>query len=202
MPKKKIDSQPEEISTAEETAEQRNKRIMEAANAEVDAEAVPGPDNEQYVTPGAGDDIQIRRKEQIPCQYFFTPDELRDIGDTLAQAVTRLDGLENDLKNVKAQFKADIEGLEAEIKKEGFRLRNKYEYRPIECDVIFNFSEKVIFWKRKDNGVVEKSRPMRPSDLQLDLPFNDFEKIAAAIMATVRLFGVLEMGAANGKVIS
>ena len=72
-------------------------------------------------------------------------------------------------KEAASQFKANIENIENELQVLAAHVRNKYEYRDVECDVIPDFKSGVVVTVRNDTGEVIDERPMTAEERQLKL---------------------------------
>lgn len=86
--------------------------------------------------------------ENLKC--VLTEDEVKSEGEHLARLIQDKAGLENDLKSVKASFKAKIEAAEAGIISASNKVRDKYEYRNVDCIKHQNFSTGMMHMVRTD----------------------------------------------------
>ena len=97
-------------------------------------------------------------KQMLACN--FTEDEKVALAQEMADATVKKNALEATLKEITAQYKADITVQENIIKTAAAKIHDGYEYREVDCEVEYNEPErgmKTII--RQDTG--EKfSRPM------------------------------------------
>lgn len=102
--------------------------------------------------------------------YTFSEQEKRDIASKLAQANQALSELNDRKAQVAADFKAQITATESVIAKESRRYTNGYEFRDVDCDVLFDKpSHGLKTIVRKDTGEVVKEREMTSEDMQQKL---------------------------------
>ena len=102
--------------------------------------------------------------ENLKC--LLSEDEIKSEGETLARLIQEKAGLENDLKSVKASFKAKIEAAEAGIISASNKVRDKYEYRNIDCIKHQNFTTGKTKMVRSDTGDTFDSRKMTVREKQ------------------------------------
>lgn len=108
----------------------------------------------------------------------LTDDEKLDAGRELAEATNTLTELENDKKRVNDDFKSKVSAAEAEVGVLSNKLRSGYEFRNVECDVVFDDPEpgkKTIYRNDvliNDTPVPVKveTQDMTEAEKQLQLP--------------------------------
>ena len=71
----------------------------------------------------------------------LTEIEIRDAGQSLARNLDELEVLDDKLKEIKADFKAQIESKEAQAKVQRNLVRNKWDYRNIPCTMTLNYTQ-------------------------------------------------------------
>src|SRR5690348_14317102 len=81
---------------------------------------------------------QVKKKTTEYLQYHFSDAELLQIGKDMARQNQELARLERKAKEIAAQIKGEITAKEAEIAQSSQFLSNGYEYRNIECEVIYH----------------------------------------------------------------
>ncbi len=102
--------------------------------------------------------------ENLKC--VLSEDEVKQAGETMARLVQDKGRLEGDLKSIKASFKAKLEAAEAGIIDAGNKVRDKYEYRDVDCVKHQNFSTGVLKMVRTDTGRVFEDRKMSVREKQ------------------------------------
>ena len=107
---------------------------------------------------------------------MLTPDEIRVAGDTLARNLDELEVLDDKLKEIKADFKAQIEAKEAAAKVQRNLVRNKYDYRNTPCTMILDYTEGTVVVTRDDTEAIVSDRKMSMEEKQMDLGFDSDEK--------------------------
>jgi len=111
-------------------------------------------------------DVQ-EKQEMLKCA--LTHDELLQFGEELANNQQEAKELEDQLTNIKNDYKAKTSAKEAEIIRLGNLIRQKYEMRPVDCEVTFDFDEGRATVKRMDTGEIVLTRPMTDTELQREL---------------------------------
>lgn len=115
-----------------------------------------------------------KTKEHLKCE--LSESEVKQMGSDLAQKVSEIKNLENQKKAATAQFKSQIDKLAAEVSLIANMIQNGYEFRVVDCEIIRNFKDKIVQWKRMDTGEIFKDRSMTQDELQADLFEEDEEK--------------------------
>jgi len=108
-------------------------------------------------------------------KYYFTVAERAEASDFMAQAYLRRQVLEEELTQVKAQYKSDITKLETEISDNARKLNSGYEMRNTDCYAFMDYDNKQVIIRRADTGEVVKVREMTTSELQMKLPLAEEE---------------------------
>ena len=107
---------------------------------------------------------------------LLTEDEIRIAGDTLARNLDELEVLDDKLKEIKADFKAQIEAKEAAAKVQRNLVRNKYDYRNVPCTLVLNYTGGTAICTRDDTEAIVDDRPMTMAEKQMDLGFDGDEQ--------------------------
>jgi len=127
------------------------------------------PDNETEDT-DPDTEKEKRTKKQFSketCKVDFTPAELKEFAEDMAQKMGTLIEKERAKKEVTSQFKAEIEALDGEIKSLASKVRNKFEYRTVQCEIVRDYEKKEISYIRTDTGEVHRERAMNAEELQV-----------------------------------
>ena len=98
----------------------------------------------------------------------FTADELRGKADELADKFTKSNKLEEEKKQVGADYKARLDTLGAEMKQLSRHISEKCEYQQVECQAYLDYPEigkKTIY--RTDTGDQVGIETMTPADRQM-----------------------------------
>ena len=104
-----------------------------------------------------------------PCKYTFTPEELREIAENMAEATQKLQSLEEERKAVAASFKEQCEQLLLTMRRAARRYRDGFEMRDIECEVRRDYDALTITYIRTDTGEIAAVRPMNDAEKQMRL---------------------------------
>ena len=128
----------------------------------------------------------MAKKETVPSvktthehrllKCMLTEEEIRVAGDTLARNLDELEVLDDKLKEIKADFKAQIEAKEAAAKVQRNLVRNKYDYRNTPCTMILDYTEGTVVVTRDDTEAIVSDRKMSMEEKQMDLGFDGDEK--------------------------
>lgn len=105
-------------------------------------------------------------------KVVLTRDELLDAGQKLADAQQRIAQLENDLASYKDQIKSQTTSAEAEAQRYGAMVREKYEFRPVQCTITKDYATERYTLHRDDTGELVEDRRMNDSELAM-LPMAD-----------------------------
>lgn len=108
-------------------------------------------------------DDQIKK---VYCKYKFTDQEKQEIASGMSQAVLDLQEAEDRMKEIKADFKSQIESHQAAINRAATRLNNGYEMRDIKCTVELDFTAGTVRYIRTDTFETAKTREMTDDDRQ------------------------------------
>jgi len=106
----------------------------------------------------------------LTCKVEFTEQELADMSCEMARKIGELHDKEDAQKAVAAQMKAEIKALSGDVEQLAVKVRNKFEYRPVRCLVIRNYTAKEITYIRTDTGETHQSRTMRADEAQIEIP--------------------------------
>jgi hypothetical protein len=111
-------------------------------------------------------DVQIVPKE---VRYQFTPEDLRELGEEMAQAVARLESLKDEFQQVKAGFKEKTSGAQKTIRACALKIRQGFEMRTLECRMERVFDSNAVRLYRQDTGELVEERAMTVEERQRSL---------------------------------
>ena len=106
------------------------------------------------------------------CKYQFEKNEIAEISETLARKISETELKEAEKKDVASQFATQIKTLQNEMSAAAACVRNGYEYRGIECDVLLDYANNAVNYVRQDTGETVRTRVMtaaeRQEEMQID----------------------------------
>lgn len=106
-------------------------------------------------------------------KVILTPDEVADRADRAAGLLADRDAQEEEQKARAKAAKAQIDAVEAELRRVSNEVRTKATYQDVQCERRFVYDKgKVQEW-RLDTGVMMSERDMNDAEKQRDLPFDD-----------------------------
>lgn len=100
-------------------------------------------------------------------KYEFIEEEKREISIEMAEKVSRLDSLEDELKAVKSDFKSQIDQTSADMKNLASKINNGWEMREIKCIIEYDYENGIVRHIRTDNGQEVKTRKMNQEERQM-----------------------------------
>ena len=103
----------------------------------------------------------------------LTDEEIAMAGQELARHLDELEVLDDKLKEVKADFKAQIEAKEAAAKVQRNLVRNKYDYRQVACIMVLNYTVGTVVVKRDDTNDIVVDRKMLAEEREMSMGFDD-----------------------------
>lgn len=113
---------------------------------------------------------RTREKRHLACP--LTTEELLHAGDTLSRKLSDFDQVTAELESFKAQVKGKQKTLEAEIGVQRSLVRDKVEWREVECEEIMDWDDGTVTIVRLDTGEETEKRKMRADERQLQLPLD------------------------------
>ena len=114
--------------------------------------------NDKPIIATSTEDRQLR----VP----LTEKELLEAGQKLADALQTLVTLDNELQSFKEQIKGKVAEAEGKSSRFGSLVRQKYEYRPVTCEIARDYTAKMLTVVRTDTGEIVEERPMTRDELQ------------------------------------
>jgi len=121
-----------------------------------------------------GDKNIKKFKETRTLKVLLTDQEVLDFADQLARAVDETNRLEEEKKSLSDSFKAKITESEAKIQKLTNYVRNRYDYRPVDCEQTMDNNEGTASTVRLDTGETIEERQLTYEERQGKL-FTDEE---------------------------
>ena len=98
-----------------------------------------------------------------------------DLGQESAKGISDINALELQLQEVTKRLKYEIAQKDVVVAKCSELVRNKYDYRDVECRWDFDYKKRVKSLIRLDTGVIVRSANMTAEDLQDELKFSEQE---------------------------
>ena len=99
----------------------------------------------------------------------LTEEEVREAAEKLAKLTDDIEGKEADKKSVASQYKADIDRLTGDARASAALVRNKYEYRQVECREEFDYDHFTVSVMRLDTGETVRTRALTTAEKQAEL---------------------------------
>lgn len=149
--KKEEPKKPSEKSKAEKPKQGTKKKDREEVKATVKTDIKP-------------------KNEKRHLAHDFTDDELRSLGDELANETMNLQNLESEKKSVVSQYKSKADEIKAKIQTISANIAARREFRWTDCEVRFNepkTGKKTVV--RLDNGSTVEVANMTPEEMQLKI---------------------------------
>lgn len=111
-------------------------------------------------------------KETRILKCLLTQDEVLQAGDDLATALDNLKQLLAEKESVVKTFKAKEAELEANITAKQVLVRNKYDYRSVDCTNVLDYETAECYVIRTDTNEEIVRRAMSEDEKQTTLPFD------------------------------
>lgn len=149
--KKEEPKKPSEKSKAEKPKQGTKKKDREEVKATVKTDIKP-------------------KNEKRHLAHDFTDDELRSLGDELANETMNLQNLESEKKSVVSQYKSKADEIKAKIQTISANIAARREFRWTDCEVRFNeprTGKKTVV--RMDTGATVEVTNMTPDEMQLKI---------------------------------
>jgi len=96
----------------------------------------------------------------------LTNDEILSAAESLAKTLDELGSLEDDKKSLVESFKAKITEAEARTTQYKAKVRDKYEWRPVDCEETMDPAAGTVVVKRLDTDEVIEERSMTYEERQ------------------------------------
>ncbi len=101
-------------------------------------------------------------------------------GEDLANAIDEVSKLEDEKKAMNDEFKAKTAVHDATIAVKQRLVRNKNEYRNVECELTLNYTTQKATLVRLDTNTVVSERDMTMEEKQMKMDFDDDQQEAVA----------------------
>ena len=106
---------------------------------------------------------------QVDLRYFFSHEELRDIGMDMAKTEIHRNDLKATLDSIGSDYRSKIKADELVIKDCAMKIKNGFEYRRTECFKLVDYGAAIVSIFRKDDGELVEERPMTPAEKQVPM---------------------------------
>ena|ERR1700761_7011726 len=112
----------------------------------------------------------------INVRHDFTEQEILHTSAILAKTVKDKEGVEAEKKSVNAEFKNNIDKLQAEIKLYSGYINNGYMYTDKSAELWLDYEASERIYYDKHSGAELKREPFHPSDYQKKIDFDEQQK--------------------------
>lgn len=109
--------------------------------------------------------------QKLKCE--LTDKEHTEAAVALAEALDDMTAAESEKKSLVEQFKARIEAANAEAVRLTGLVRNRYEFRDIQCEEVKNFQTGQLTVTREDTSEIVKERELTMEEKQRPLGLED-----------------------------
>ncbi len=107
--------------------------------------------------------VRDKTFQMLKCN--LTNDELLQCGQQLADAQQTIDDVAAELDDFKAQCKSKTATAEALAARLGKLIRQRYEHRRVECEIVKDYHNEAITIVRGDTGEIVERRDMTHDEL-------------------------------------
>lgn len=132
----------------------------------------PGPKLAKKTSPKKSKATQTSKFKRS-LKVELTPAEVREAADLMANTVQVKAELLNDKKSINDEFKAKISAADATIVEASNKVRNKYEYRDVNCESVLYFKKNQFVVARLDTGDIIEDRAMTPTERESQTLFDE-----------------------------
>lgn len=108
-------------------------------------------------------------KENLMLECILTDKERLDYSKVLSEKISEGQRLNDNLKSVQTQIKAEIVACEGIINSIADKLNTGKEYRSVECEIKYDFKKKTRKWIRKDTGKIVKEGIIPDEEMQEEI---------------------------------
>ena len=113
---------------------------------------------------------RIHRKRTLKhLDYIFSPEELRDMGADLAEAVRDKNLAEAEIASFRKSKKPIIEAAEERASELARLINVGSDERPVECEEAINYDDGLVTITRLDTGEEIGTRPLNPEERQMEM---------------------------------
>lgn len=110
-----------------------------------------------------------KTSEKLQCKCILTDEETLKYSRDMSSAKSKQSRFESELKSYTITKKAEIQEQETKVLIFSEKINNGYEFRDVECEIVYDFDIKIKRWYRKDTGEVEKEDIISDRELQEEL---------------------------------
>jgi len=107
-----------------------------------------------------------QKKDTLTLKCILTDGERLIYGAEQSAANSRRHRLEDELKSFKKQKDSEIAQCETVENLNAERVNNGYEFRPVACEIQYDFDRKIKIWIRIDTGEIAKEDVISEEELQ------------------------------------
>jgi hypothetical protein len=100
---------------------------------------------------------------------ILTEDEKQKISKNLARDTMALHNLELEKKSVMSSYKDKADKAQLAVNISARLINDGYDFREVDCEVVRDYGQKVVYYVRTDTGETVETREMTRSELQLRL---------------------------------
>ena len=106
---------------------------------------------------------------QRSIQHMFSTEEMETLRDELVNVLQQKEETEEELKNVSGEYRQKIKVQKARIANTSGLIRQRYEYRELECFKVLDPTTGRVFFQEVATGRYVESRVMTGEERQLEL---------------------------------
>jgi dTDP-4-dehydrorhamnose reductase len=110
-----------------------------------------------------------KQKDVLQLECVLNDLERLAYAKQLAEFISRRQRAEDGLKSFQSQVKGEISGHEAQINLLSEKLNTGREYRAVECEIIYDWDNKLKKWRRLDTKEIAKEDIIPERELQEEL---------------------------------
>jgi hypothetical protein len=102
-------------------------------------------------------------------KYTFSEEEKREMSMLVAQRTIDIADVESEKKAVVSAFKERADKAQHEARMLSVKIKDGYELRPTECEMVYDFEVGKVFVFRCDTGELVRSRNVTDTERQLTI---------------------------------
>ena len=114
--------------------------------------------------------IDTKRFDTVEVKVDLSTDEKNAAGQELAHKKKQKEQIEKDKKDHMAQYKAQLDEVEAQMSDLSNKVTLGYEYRKFSCQLYLDFTTKQRVYKDRETGMERKRETLKADDYQMRLP--------------------------------
>lgn len=112
----------------------------------------------------------VPTKVRITADYQFTDEEMQGLGKDIAAAIRQKGEIENALKDIKNQKKAEINAVASRIAGLSSKINSGIESREMEACVTYDAKKRKKKYLHPQSGKLIREEDMAPSDFEPEFP--------------------------------